>query len=69
VHLFIVDGAVLGEGLVFAAGPAKQNHNGLLCPLPVFLWKTRRVREAEQQDFVCLLLLFLLLFALARELG
>lgn len=34
-NLFIVDGAVFGEVLVFAASPAQQDHNWLLCPLPV----------------------------------
>lgn len=35
--LLTVDGAVFGEMLVFAASPAQQDHNWLLCPLPVSL--------------------------------
>lgn len=34
-NLLIVDGAVFGEVFVLATSPAQQNHNWLLCPLPV----------------------------------
>lgn len=66
-HLFIVDGAVLGEVFVLAACPAKQNHNRLLCLLPVSLWEQntplkgrichghsrRGPGERGRRDFTC----------------
>ncbi len=36
-YLFIVDGAVFREVLVLATSPSQQDHNRLLCPLPVSL--------------------------------
>lgn len=48
-YLFIVYGAVLGKVFVFTTSPTQQDHNWLLCPLPVPLWKRTHDKKKKKK--------------------